>query len=113
VSTQSIVGISRTAQNAHVRVTGTIFELLSTDGGSLVVCSMRRLPPSCATNIGPFEPISVSVSHAHARGYDDTLVVAIRAWMLPGGPRGCRTDDRRQKVLNTLQCTNFFPSDGI
>jgi hypothetical protein len=34
VSTQSIVGICRTAQNAHVRVTGTIFELLSTDDGS-------------------------------------------------------------------------------
>jgi hypothetical protein len=58
---------------------------------------MRRLPPPRATNIGPFEPVSVSVSHAHAREYDDTLLVAIRAWMLPGGARGCRSDGRRQK----------------
>jgi hypothetical protein len=80
VSTQSIVDICRTAQNAHMRVTGgTIFELLSTDDGSLDASL-------AATNIGPLEPVSVSVSHAHARKYDDTLLVAIRAWMLPGGP---------------------------
>jgi hypothetical protein len=71
VSTQSIVGVCRTAQNAHVRVTGEILELLSTDDGSLVVYSMRRLPPPCATNIGPLEPVSVSVSHAHARKYNE------------------------------------------
>jgi hypothetical protein len=66
---------------------------------------MRRLP--CATNIGPFEPVSVSVSHAHAREYDDTLLVAIRAWMLPG-PRESRPTDRRQEVLNIVQCRQFF-----
>jgi hypothetical protein len=52
---------------------------------------LRRLlepthTPSYGPNIGPFEPISVLVSHAHAREYDDTLLVAIRAWKLPGGP---------------------------
>jgi hypothetical protein len=51
-------------------------------------------------NIGPFEPVFVSVSHAHAREYDDTLFVAIQAWMFLGGPRGCRSDGRHQKVLN-------------
>jgi hypothetical protein len=74
---------------------------------------MRLLPLPCAVDIRPFEPISVSVSHANAREYDDTLLVAIRAWMLPGGPRECVTDGRRRKVLNIVQYThNFFSSDG-
>jgi hypothetical protein len=66
VSTQSIVGICRTAQNAHVRITGRIFELLSTDDGSLVVCSMRRLPPRVLDRSNPFLSLLVMLMHASA-----------------------------------------------
>jgi hypothetical protein len=75
--------------------------------------SARPITPSYGPNIGPFEPISVLVSHAHAREYDGTLLVAIRTWMLPGGPRECRSDGRRQKVLNIVQCTHHFPVGWI
>jgi hypothetical protein len=52
-----------------------------TGDGVCVVCSSRTITPSYGPNIGPFEPISVLVSHADSREYDDILVVAIRAWI--------------------------------
>jgi hypothetical protein len=44
---QSIVSVCRMAQNAHVRVTGTIFELLSTDDGSRHLLDASLAPSVC------------------------------------------------------------------